>query len=539
MSRIDIGEIQAFVFQLRTANESGRKTIQSIKTAVTKYVGDNSLKGKAVDASKNYYQMTYFPLCDAIIEAMDESEERLQQYIQDFHAQVDSSPDAKIDADGLYELGKMIDRIESKKEALAQRMNSGTEGQMQNYRSQLAIAYKQENILEKYLSFEQSHASFFDHLIDLVQAVQQTIRELQSNIQFNSQTGTYDLSKLNQATVSRMQQALNKARGIKEDIIKELQDYTVLAVVYLDSNGKEQVMWLLERDGLGVENAELKAYLEKNGKYLNPEDYSIITNEDLNKKINKAWRDGVYYLNGNKYDGLTGGVLSTSAYVEAGKGYIDKSGLADVVLGLGLSTAAIRYKQPKANRSSIFGDMSVSDVTRYEKFWDDVAAGKSVEARLGYEDWRSLLKPIGKKSYVFNAYESDPAKKILGPGKNSHPKEWDQTIENFINNEVEVVIKNNGTMGYAPKTDFRKPQVNIDAKSSYSALMHEEQHYIDDLANGFPGAKFNFQTKNRLKLEFNAYMREIKIAEKMGNKKLANQLFENYIKERNQIIFGF
>lgn len=82
---------------------------------MTKYVGDNSLKGKAVDASKNYYQMTYFPLCDAIIEAMDESEERLGQYIQDFHAEVDSSPDAKIDADGLYELGKMIDRIESKK----------------------------------------------------------------------------------------------------------------------------------------------------------------------------------------------------------------------------------------------------------------------------------------------------------------------------------------------------------------------------------------------------------------------------------------
>lgn len=63
-----------------------------------------------------------------------------------------------------------------------------------------------------------------------------------------------------------MQQALNKARGIKEDIIKELQDYTVLAVVYLDSNGKEQVMWLLERDGLGVENAELKVYLRKKRK---------------------------------------------------------------------------------------------------------------------------------------------------------------------------------------------------------------------------------------------------------------------------------
>ncbi|EBF5116431.1 transposase [Listeria monocytogenes] len=211
MSRIDIGEIQTFAHQLHTANETAIKSIKDIKTAVENYTEDGSLKGKAVDASKNYYQMTYFPLCDAIIEAMNESEERLAQYIADFHAQVDSSADARIDADGLYELGKMIDRIEAKKEALAQRMNTGTEGQMQSYRSQLSIAYKQENILEKYLSFEQSHGGFFDNLTDLVQGIQQTIRELQSNIQFNSKTGTYDMSKLNFTTVTRMQNALGKA----------------------------------------------------------------------------------------------------------------------------------------------------------------------------------------------------------------------------------------------------------------------------------------------------------------------------------------
>ncbi|EQA6114069.1 LXG domain-containing protein [Listeria monocytogenes] len=211
MSRIDIGEIQTFAHQLHTANETARKSIKDIKTAVENYTEDGSLKGKAVDASKNYYQMTYFPLCDAIIEAMNESEERLAQYIADFHAQVDGSADAKIDADGLYELGKMIDRIEAKKEALAQRMNTGTEGQMQSYRSQLSIAYKQENIIEKYLAFEQSHSGFFDNLTDLVQGIQQTIRELQSNIQFNSKTGTYDMSKLNFTTVTRMQNALGKA----------------------------------------------------------------------------------------------------------------------------------------------------------------------------------------------------------------------------------------------------------------------------------------------------------------------------------------
>lgn len=211
MSRIDIGEIQTFAHQLHTANEAGRKSIKDIKKAVKNYTEDGSLKGKAVDASKNYYQMTYFPLCDAIIEAMNESEERLAQYIADFHAQVDGSADAKIDADGLYELGKMIDRIEAKKEALAQRMNTGMEGQMQSYRSQLSIAYKQENILEKYLAFEQSHGGFFDNLTDLVRGIQQTIRELQSNIQFSSKTGTYDMSKLNFTTVTRMQNALGKA----------------------------------------------------------------------------------------------------------------------------------------------------------------------------------------------------------------------------------------------------------------------------------------------------------------------------------------
>ncbi|EBF5174793.1 hypothetical protein FH018_10190 [Listeria monocytogenes] len=239
MSRIDIGEIRDFAFQLRAANQTGRKIIQGVKTTVTNYIEDGSLKGKAVESSKNYYQMTYIPLCDTIIEAMNESEERLKRYIQDFHDQVDPSPNAKIDAEGLYELGQMIDRIESKKEALYQRMNSSTEGQMQTYRSQLATAYKQENILEKYLAFEQSHGAFFDHLTDLVQGIQQTVRELQSNIQFNSQTGGYDLSKLNFGTVSRMRKTLGKASATDTTIY----DFAAYSKV------KQGGMWILSKDG--------------------------------------------------------------------------------------------------------------------------------------------------------------------------------------------------------------------------------------------------------------------------------------------------
>ncbi|EAC5507853.1 hypothetical protein FFC00_14150 [Listeria monocytogenes] len=269
MSRIDIGEIRDFAFQLRAANQTGRKIIQGVKTTVTNYIEDGSLKGKAVESSKNYYQMTYIPLCDTIIEAMNESEERLKRYIQDFHDQVDPSPNAKIDAEGLYELGQMIDRIESKKEALYQRMNSSTEGQMQTYRSQLATAYKQENILEKYLAFEQSHGAFFDHLTDLVQGIQQTVRELQSNIQFDSQTGSYDLSKLNFATVSRMRKTLGKASATDTTIY----DFAAYSKV------KQGGMWILSKDG----KVDIKA----------TEAYNTASfNGELPKENNQATEEG-------------------------------------------------------------------------------------------------------------------------------------------------------------------------------------------------------------------------------------------------------
>ncbi|MBC2131265.1 T7SS effector LXG polymorphic toxin [Listeria innocua] len=269
MSRIDIGEIRDFAFQLRAANQTGRKIVQGVKTTVTNYMEDGSLKGKAVEASKNYFQMTYIPLCDTIIEAMNESEERMKRYIQAFHDQVDPSPNAKIDADGLYELGQMIDRIESKKEALYQRLNSSTEGQMQTYRSQLATAYKQENILEKYLTFEQSHRAFFDHLTDLVQGIQQTVRELQSNIQFDSQTGSYDLSKLNFATVSRMRKTLGKASAT-DTTIYDFASY---------SKVKQGGMWILSKNG----QVDIKA----------TEAYNTASfNGELPKESNQATEEG-------------------------------------------------------------------------------------------------------------------------------------------------------------------------------------------------------------------------------------------------------
>lgn len=194
-------------------------------------------------------------------------------------------------------------------------MNSSTEGQMQTYRSQLATAYKQENILEKYLAFEQSHGAFFDHLTDLVQGIQQTVRELQSNIQFNSQTGSYDLSKLNFATVNRMRKTLGKASAT-DTTVYNFASY---------SKVKQGVMWILSKDG----KVDIKA----------TEAYNTASfNGELPKESNQATEEGellkatLESLKQNK-DPITGqeiskaqsfGILTSLVFGYTTKGYQGK-----------------------------------------------------------------------------------------------------------------------------------------------------------------------------------------------------------------------
>ncbi|WP_088824940.1 MULTISPECIES: DNA/RNA non-specific endonuclease [Listeria] len=137
----------------------------------------------------------------------------------------------------------------------------------------------------------------------------------------------------------------------------------------------QRTMRLLEQNGVGVHDPKLKKYLDKAGKYLDPNDYQIITNEDLNKKITESWKTGTYYMDGTQYTGMAGGTLRASAYVESVKGTLDESGLMDVVIGLGLSTAAIRGSMTYEEAGGEWYNM--------EKSWSDALKfGSKVEVNI-------------------------------------------------------------------------------------------------------------------------------------------------------------
>ncbi|MBF2512970.1 hypothetical protein IA833_00935 [Listeria marthii] len=248
MTRIDIAEVNHFSHELKIANQQAKTQITAIQNAITAYLQDDSLSGEAISASKGYYAATYLPLCASIKQALQVSEEALRKYITDFHSQVDSSPSAKIDADGLYELDQKINRLENKLEHIQLELSSMTavsrQGEINALQTQIFASYKKEQLLEKFLDFERGHSHFFQELSDLAQAINRGVRDIQVNISFNSQTGMYKVDKLSASNFERLVDLYASQKAI-DDKVKAMEDIGMLPYIpegnragYVTTNGK-------------------------------------------------------------------------------------------------------------------------------------------------------------------------------------------------------------------------------------------------------------------------------------------------------------
>ncbi|EKT6042427.1 LXG domain-containing protein [Listeria monocytogenes] len=355
MSRIDIAELNEFLHGLRSSNAEAKDMMGNITQAAADYAQDDSLKGVAVTTSKQYFTETYMPIIQSIIEALNESEERLAQYIREFGAQVDPSPSAKVDAQILQEVMGKVSQLQRKEEDLHRQLTApNTKPDMEqvyvvksrSVHTQLLKAIENENILERYLDFEQSHGQFFSALDELIRATRRAVQELLDNVTFNDKTGTYSIPKSASSSLQLMKKALDAARkeNDKDPYPESFEDYTLFAYTYVNDQGKNVTMWLIEKNGKRVENKELQDFLEKNGQDLPPISYTELSGEDLERKVNDSWKEGVNYLTGQKVTGASAGVLRTSAYIASGKDVMDDTGLTDMALGLGFGIAAARNK---------------------------------------------------------------------------------------------------------------------------------------------------------------------------------------------------
>ncbi|ENA1576546.1 hypothetical protein ABFW39_002976 [Listeria monocytogenes] len=361
MSRIDIAELNDFLHGLRSSNAEAKTMIKQIKEAAIHYTQDNSLKGAAVTTSKQYFSSTYTSIAQSILEALDESEERLAQYIREFGSQVDSSPSSRIDAEVLQEAMAKVSQLRRKEDNLHQQLTApNTRPDMQqiytvqsrSVHTQLLEAIEKEQILEKYLAFEQSHGQFFSALDELIRATGRAVQALLQQVTFNEKTGTYSVPSSATNSLVLMNKALQTARkeNDKDPFPKAFEDYTLFAYTYVNDQGETVTMWLLERDGKRATNQELQDFLEEHGQELNPLLYTNLSGEELERKVNDSWKEGVNYLNGQKVSGFSGGVLKSSAYVASVKDAMDDAGLTEMTLSLGFGIAAARNKTIMAKK---------------------------------------------------------------------------------------------------------------------------------------------------------------------------------------------
>ncbi|MBC2169550.1 T7SS effector LXG polymorphic toxin [Listeria booriae] len=234
MTRIDIAEVNHFRSQLRTTNQEITPRIEAVKQAVMNYLNDGSITGEAIQASKEYYAGAYIQLCGSMKQALKMSEDKLQQYIQDFHSQVDSSHNARLDADGIYDLDQKINGFENRMESLTAEISAinGTQkaSELNYLATQIFEAHKKEEILAKYLDFERSHANFFNELGELAHYIKQALQDIQKNIRFDRVTGTYGVDKLNPTNFKELSRLYASQQAI-DDKIKEIEDIGLTPVI--------------------------------------------------------------------------------------------------------------------------------------------------------------------------------------------------------------------------------------------------------------------------------------------------------------------
>ncbi|WP_185424863.1 polymorphic toxin type 30 domain-containing protein [Paenilisteria weihenstephanensis] len=176
----------------------------------------------------------------------------------------------------------------------------------------------------------------------MAESVVKGLASVKNSSGFSATSGTFSASGLDMSWQTGIQKAEDMKKGIDPKKIKELEAYNVYAVVYEGKDGKAEILWHLEKDGKGVTSPELDTYLNKAGKYLDEEKYTIWSMADYTKRLQDGWRDGINYQNGDEYSSFIKGTLSASQHVEDGYNWVSQTGMYDLVLMAGLSYASYK-----------------------------------------------------------------------------------------------------------------------------------------------------------------------------------------------------
>lgn len=144
---------------------------------------------------------------------------------------------------------------------------------------------------------------------------------------------------------------------------------------------------------------------------------------------------------------------------------------------------------------------------------------------------RSIIQAYFGPVIEFNTTD-DPIREVMGSMFESHPEETEKVLKELKEMGIKVFFTDDANMVYSPgNAEFGyKGHIRVNENASFSALMHERQHALDDIKNGFPGAKYYMHNKKvRWKMELDAYHIELDLYQRYN-------VGEKYIKRLKRLI---
>lgn len=144
---------------------------------------------------------------------------------------------------------------------------------------------------------------------------------------------------------------------------------------------------------------------------------------------------------------------------------------------------------------------------------------------------RSIIQAYFGPVIEFNTTD-DPIREVMGSMFESHPEETEKILDELRKMGIKVFFTDEEKMVYSPgSAEFGyKGHIRVNENASFSALMHERQHALDDIKNGFPGAKYYMHNKNvRWQMELDAYHIELDLYQRYN-------VGEKYIKRLKRLI---
>ncbi|OPC01939.1 hypothetical protein BAS10_18525 [Elizabethkingia meningoseptica] len=139
------------------------------------------------------------------------------------------------------------------------------------------------------------------------------------------------------------------------------------------------------------------------------------------------------------------------------------------------------------------------------------------------------------KKFWKDGYDPDPTFSIWGSGKVSHPELWKSIMDDLVSKGCEISYGERN-LTYGPHPSGGLPgKISMTEEASITALMHERKHFLDDLEMGFPGWRILEDPKLVWRMEYNAYMIEIKFLRENKEFTTAQKLLKNALEEKKRI----